>query len=202
MASASTSPEPLWTPPDAGKNAMALYRSHINRKFNLSLRDSQELHKWTVTYPHDFWTDLYSYLRITPPLPPNTTKAYDDTVPMRDIPKFFEGVKINWAENAYAKCPGLFMTALIEIREGQDIEGTHMTWRDLWEQVRQTRSALIRSGVKQGDRVASLVGTSIWAVVIFLASASMGAIFTSMAPDLGTEVRSMPSALYRTHVLT
>lgn len=69
------------------------------------------------------------------------------------------------------------------------MEGKKVTWAELWESVRLTRSALKRSGVKTGDRVAALVANSVWAIVLFLASASLGAVFTSISPDLGTEVR-------------
>jgi len=50
------------------------------------------------------------------------------------------------------------------------------------------RSASLRSGVVAGDRIAALVSNSAWTVVLFLASASMGAVFTSISPDLGSEV--------------
>jgi len=49
------------------------------------------------------------------------------------------------------------------------------------------RSASLRSGVVAGDRIAALVSNSAWTVVLFLASASMGAVFTSISPDLGSE---------------
>ncbi|KAL9064783.1 MAG: hypothetical protein Q9157_007713, partial [Trypethelium eluteriae] len=107
---------------------------------------------------------------------------------MRAIPEFFKGHTLNFAENVYARNhTRLNEIALIELREGMGLEGKKVTWAELWERVRVTRSALRRSGIKEGDRVAALVANSVWAVVLFLATGSLGAIFTSISPDLGTE---------------
>lgn len=133
---------------------------------------------------------MYSYLNLTPPLPPTITKAYDESLPLNSIPQFFAGDKINYAENAVFSNPNPDAPALNGIREGRDIyrdEPELLTWRDFREKIRRTTSALKPSGIKQGDRVAALVATSPWAIVLFHAAASMGAIFTSISPELGAE---------------
>ena len=165
---------------------MDVYRYHINKKFNVTLNNSHALHQWTVENPQEFWLDLYSYLKLTPPLPPGMTKAYDESLPMSAVPPFYEGLELNYAENALeGQDPnGL---ALIGLREAQDLDGDHVTWGELKEKVRQVSSALRRTGVRKGDVVAALVSNSIAAIVLFLASATVGAVFTSIAPDLGTE---------------
>ena len=170
---------------------MDKYRDHVNSKFSLRLRDTQELHQWTVTKPQEFWLDVYDYLELIPALPPSMTRAYDGSVPMSSNPQFYEGLNLNYAENVLSnadKVPN--NTALIGLREGQSF-GTEekLTWKELREQVRLVQSDLRRSGMKKGDRIAALVSNSIWAIVLFLASASVGAIYSSIAPDLGVEVR-------------
>lgn len=163
---------------------MSIYRRHINKKFEQNLKHTHELHKWTVTHPHEFWIDLYSYLKITPPLSAGLTKAYDDTLPMSSIPKFFAGHRLNYAENVLShKDPSA--TALIAIREGQSLDGSKWTWAGLTDRVRQLRSALLRSGVKEGDRVAAWMSNNPWTIAIFLATASMGGIFTCVSTDMG-----------------
>lgn len=183
---------PVWKPSsDSSEIPINQYRSHINRKFNLRLADSQELHKWSVTQPQDFWIDLWSYVRLIPDLPSRIVQAYDPTIPMADIPRWFEGVSINYAENVLTQSAlNDNATALIGLREGQGLEGEVWSWSDLRENVRQVRSALLRSGVRKGDRVAAVISTSVWSVALFLGAASIGAIFTSIAPDLGEEVCS------------
>ena len=177
----------LWLSPQAGKHPIDDYRRHVNHRFGLTLENSHELHRWSVTKPHDFWIDLYDYVGLVPPLPPHITCAYDDSLPLSAIPAFFEGLHLNYTENVLAgKDPTAI--ALIGLRESDYLNGEFVTWKQLEEKVRVVRSALIRSGIKEGDRVAAIVSTSVWAVVFLLASASIGAIFSSISPDMGVEV--------------
>ena len=183
-------PTPIWQP-SAPPASIPInqYRSYINKKFNLNLKNSKQLQQWSVTAPQEFWVDLWSYVGLVPDLPPGTTQAYDPGIPMSEVPRFFERAYINYAENVLTQ-PDVApdSPALISIREGQGLDGELWSWAKLREEVRKIRSALLRSGVKEGDRVAALISTSIWSVAIFLACASLGAIYTSVASDFGTEV--------------
>lgn len=183
--------EPVWRPSQRQQpTEMAKYQQHVNRKFNINLQNTHHLQKWSIDNPHDFWLDLYTYMNLTPALPPSLKTAYDDSIPMSLIPQFFPGLQINYAENMLFANPNPDAPALIAIREGQDIyreNGEVLTWGALREQVRLVASAFRNSGIKRGDRVAALVATSNWAVVLFHATASIGAIFTVISPELGFE---------------
>ncbi|TKA32545.1 hypothetical protein B0A50_01653 [Salinomyces thailandicus] len=186
----SKATEPLWLPKQAGKTPMDAYRRHVNETFRVNLRNTQDLHRWSVQHPQEFWIDLYDHLGLYPKLPSHMTKAYDDTVPMSSNPPFFPGLRMNYAENAMFANPDPEAIALVGLREGMDLsqeDGEQLTWREFREKVRVTASALRRSGIKQGDRVAALVATSVWAMILFHATASIGAIFTSISPELGLE---------------
>lgn len=166
------------------------YRQHVNQKFEKSILDTHALHRWSIEEPHDFWIDIYNYLDITPPLPTNIKKAYNDKLPLSSIPGFFANHEINYAENVMFSNTNPDAPALIGIREGSDIHEDPVelfTWGDFRERVRETASALKHSGIQKGDRVAALVATSPWAVILFHAAASIGAIFTSISPELGAE---------------
>lgn len=180
-------PEQLWVSPQAGKHPIDDYRRHINNKFALNLKDSHQLQQWSVKNPQDFWLDLYKYIGITPELPAHITRAYDDSLPLNSVPPFLEGLELNYTENVL-EGKDLDATALIGLREADPLRGEYVTWRELRERVRVVRSAMVRNGVKEGDRVGALVSTSVWAVVLLLASASIGAIFSSISPDMGVEV--------------
>ncbi|PGH09886.1 acetoacetate-CoA ligase [Polytolypa hystricis UAMH7299] len=183
---AAQQPQPLWVSPHAGKYPIDTYRHHVNSKFSLDLQDSHDLHRWSVKSPHDFWIDIYKYAGLIPELPSHITRAYDDSVLLSEVPRFFEGIRLNYAENVLeGKDPNA--VALIGLREGDGLVGEVLTWRQLSERVRVVRSALLRNGIKEGDRVAALVSTSIWAIVILLATSSIGAIFSSISPDMGVE---------------
>lgn len=180
--------KPIWTPVvPQHQIPMNIYRAHINQKFKRNLHSSQELHQWSVQNLQDFWTDLHAYTGIIPSLPATITTAFDTTVPMENVPEFFRGAVVNYAENVLTgRDPD--RTALIGIREGQGLNGEVWTWSLLCENVRKARSALLQTGVRKGDRVAAIISTSVWSVGLFLATASIGAIWTSIAPDLGEEV--------------
>jgi len=191
MANDNGGPEILWRPSQRkGRVAMDEYRQHVNQRFKQNHRDTQELQKWSAENPHDFWLDLYSYMDMVPPLPSTIRKAYDDTLPISKIPPFFEGLEMNYAENVLFANPNSDAPALIGISEGQDLyrdQGEVITWGGFRERVRQTASALKRNGINKGDRVAAVVASSNWAIILFHAAASMGAIFTSISPELGVE---------------
>lgn len=179
---------PIWTPTvPQHQIPMNIYRAHINQKFKQKLNSSQELHQWSVHNLQDFWTDLHAYTGIIPSLPATITTAFDTTVPMENVPEFFRGAMVNYAENVLTgRDPD--KTALIGIREDQGLDREVWTWSLLCENVRKARSALLQTGVQKRDRVAAIISTSVWSVGLFLATASIGAIWTSIAPDLGEEV--------------
>lgn len=183
-------PRPIWMPTEPLDGIpMNVYRTHINQKFNQRLGSSQELHQWSVENLQDFWVDLHEYTGIIPPLPTTRTTAFDPRTPMEKVPEFFPGATVNYAENVVAG-RDLNKTALIGVREGQDVSGDVWTWGQLQENVRKARSALLQHGVQEGDRVAAVISTSVWSVGLFLATASIGAVWTSIAPDLGEQVRT------------
>lgn len=154
---------PLWTPAPGRNTPMDKYRKHINKKFNQNLRDSHGLQKWSIRRRHDFWIDLWSYVGLIPELPAGITKAYDDRKSIKDVPPFFEGVRINYAENVLSdRDPNAI--ALISIREGQSLDGEKWTWAELTENVRKVRSALRRRGVKREDRVGAIMSNSNWII--------------------------------------
>lgn len=164
------------------------YRCHVNDSFNLNIKDNQGLVKWSNESPQEFWIDLYTYLKLVPSLPPSIKTAYNDKAPMSSNPPFFEGLEINYAENALFSNPNPDAIALIGLREGQSLdEAEYVSWREFRDSVRLTASALRRSGIKKGDRVGALVATSNFAMVLFHATAAIGAIFTCISPDLGLE---------------
>lgn len=183
-------PELVWQPMNVEATAMSRYRHHVNRRFNKSFRTTKDLQRWTVDEPHAFWIDVYDYLDLVPRLDAQTSKAYNDECPIREIPKFFPNARLNYAENVFHANQSPRRTALIEVREDRPIHpdtGRVITWHEFRSRVRETASALKASGIKQGDRVGAIVAVSSWAIVLFYAAASMGAVFTSISPEIGVE---------------
>ena len=99
-------------------------------------------------------------------------------------PEFFEGAKLNFAENLlYPTCnPDENSYAVIEANEGTR---SYVTWKELRERVRQCSIAMHKLGVKEGDRVAGYVANHSNALVAMLATTAIGALWTAMSPDTG-----------------
>lgn len=101
---------------------MNIYRAHINRKLAQNLTTSQDLHRWSVTNPQDFWLDLHDYTGIIPKLPSTITQAYDASLSMGKAPKFFEGAVVDYAENVLSGKP-LDKLALVGFRKWKALKG-------------------------------------------------------------------------------
>jgi len=127
-----------------------------------------------------------------------------------EVPEWFPGARLNYAENLlYRNDDCIACTAGNELGVVK-----HYTFRQLREMVREMAAAMRVNGLKVGDRVAGdnegrayrfscgclillvavVITNSITAVVVALATSSVGAIFSSSATDMGTQV-SLPMFL-------
>ena len=99
-------------------------------------------------------------------------------------PPFFQGARLNFAENLlYPHCnPDENTVAVIAASEDSR---ESVTWKELRERVRQCASALNSQGVQKGDRVAGYVANHTNALVAMLGTTSIGAIWTAISPDTG-----------------
>lgn len=106
-------------------------------------------------------------------------------MPLFPPPTFFADDYLNLAELMlrYGKDGDV---AIHFAREGTaQIE--HVTWYQLRERIRRVRDALQSSGIQAGDVVAAVISNSVDAIVICVASLSLGAVWSSSSPDLGIE---------------
>ena len=95
-------------------------------------------------------------------------------------PRWFEGLKLNYARYALSANSG--DVAVVAYGEGDRVE---LTYSELSRQVALLAAYLRDIGVQPGDRVAAYLPNSVFALVGFLASASIGAIWSSCSPDFG-----------------
>lgn len=117
---------------------------------------------------------------------------------MDSIPHWFEGTRLNFAENIlYSALPSKpsqrttehkedAKIALTEVREG-NTEVRHLSWGELRRKVAVLANALRAKGVKKGDRVAVVASTSFDTFITFMAIVSLGGLFSSSSTDMGTK---------------
>ena len=99
-------------------------------------------------------------------------------------PAFFQGARLNFAENLlYPNCnPDENSFAVIEVNESTR---NSITWRELRERVRELSVALRNLEIEVGDCVAGYVANHCNALVAMLAATSIGAIWTAISPATG-----------------
>ena len=103
---------------------------------------------------------------------------------MRTMPgaSWFPGAQLNYAEHAFR---GKDDGALAIVHASELREQAELTWGELREQVRGIAAGLRALGVERGDRVAAYMPNIPEAIAAFLATASLGAVWSSCSPDFG-----------------
>ncbi|KAF8199878.1 acetoacetyl-CoA synthetase, partial [Mycena galopus ATCC 62051] len=171
--------DPIWKPANPSWTTVERFRRLINSKHGLHLKDYHDLHKYSVE-SYDFWLDIWEFLGIVSSIPP---KKILEPGPTPEVPIWFPDARLNYAENLLVrKDDGIACTT-----GGESGVVHHYSHRQLNEMVRQMARALRLHGLQKGDRVAAVINNTITAVVICLATASIGGIYSSTATDMGTQ---------------
>jgi len=138
------------------------------------------LWQWSVAEPAEFWSSIWDYFGV---LGSRGDGPVLSGGPMPAV-TWFSGSTLNYSRNALrAASTDPDRTAII-YRSEAGHQGS-ISYCELDEQVATVRAALIALGVQRGDRVAAYLPNSPQALIGLLASASLGAIWTSCSPDFG-----------------
>ncbi|GAB3139366.1 acetoacetate--CoA ligase [Micromonospora sonneratiae] len=173
----------LWTPPAdvREKSRIGDYLSWLRRTKGLDFADYDELWQWSVTDLAGFWRSIWDYFDVQAYDQPTATLS-EATMPGT---RWFPGATLNYAEHVL-RMPGLADDAPVVIAHSQTRPSVTLTAAELRDEVRRVRAGLRRLGVGRGDRVAAYAPNIPETFVLLLATASLGAIFSSCAPEFGT----------------
>ena len=177
----------LWEPSKEFKeNAnISHYMRWMEEHKGLSFEDYQELWEWSVADPEGFWSSIWEYFDV------RASKPYSEVLGSRRMPgaEWFPGAKLNYAEhvfcNAKASNAKSDEPAIMHQSEIRDF-GT-VAWRELRDKVAALTAGLRSLGVERGDRVVAYVPSAPEALIAFLATASLGATWSSCSPDFGAD---------------
>src|ERR671916_437009 len=161
----------LWTPSDPDSTELARFMRA--RGFS----DYHELWRWSVEDLDGFWGALWDWFEMGVP--------YERVLGSREMPgaEWFPGTELSYAERLFhAARPG--EAAIVHASESQPL--TELTWDELADGVARCAAGLRRLGVRRGDRVAAYMPNVPETVIAFLACASIGAVWSSCAPEFGT----------------
>ncbi|MFF4457395.1 acetoacetate--CoA ligase [Streptomyces goshikiensis] len=184
MTSAST-PEPLWSPgPERIAAArITAFQAWAAERFDAPATGGYPaLHRWSVDELDTFWQAVAEWFDV------RFTTPYESVLADRAMPgaRWFTGATLNYAEHALraAEDPARAdEAALLHVDETH--EAVPVTWAELRRQVGALSAELRALGVRPGDRVSGYLPNIPEAVTALLASAAVGAVWTSCAPDFG-----------------
>jgi len=140
--------------------------------------DYHALWRWSVAELEQFWGSILEFFEL------RTSAPCQRVLAERAMPGavWCPGARLNYAENLLAGKPA----ARLAIQHASELrELDSLTWGELRDQVARCASALRALGVEPGDRVAAYMPNLPETVVAFLASASIGAVWSSCSPDFG-----------------
>ena len=138
----------------------------------------RRLWEWSVGDVEAFWATIWDYFEVSADGDRSTVLA------SADMPgaKWFPQTHLNYAEHIFQeKDPAAL--AIQHKAEGGELG--HITWGELQDRVAAFAAGLRSLGIDRGDRVAAYLPNSPAAIIGFLASASIGAVWSSCSPDFG-----------------
>ncbi|KAK3047969.1 hypothetical protein LTR09_010644 [Extremus antarcticus] len=174
--------QPLWRHPDPKSTKLWDFLQTVNKKHHKNFETYNDLYEWSITNVSASWGEMWDYVGIRHSQP--YTSVVTDENTMFPRPAWFEGAKLNFAENL------LFPTQEVGEDDLAVIAATEatreeVTRKELRERVRGCQGGMKAIGLKEGDRVAGYVANHTNALVAMLAATSLGAIWTAVSPDTG-----------------
>jgi acetoacetyl-CoA synthetase len=189
--SSAPSPIPLWEPnsADIERAEMTHFMRWVAERRGHEFDDYEDLWRWSVEELEEFWADIWEFFGV------RSSKAYEQPLAERKMPgaRWFEGSELNYAENMLSDQShagerhgsGRDPDAVAVLHCSELRELGELTWGELSEQVAQAAAGLRALGVARGDRVVAYMPNIPETLIAFLATASIGAIWSSAAPEFG-----------------
>jgi acetoacetyl-CoA synthetase len=172
----------LWAPTDKQREAARLtaFAADVRAHHGVEVGDYAALWRWSVESVEDFWTSVWRFFEVAP------ATSYDAVLASSEMPgaRWFPGARLSFAEHVLRCADGRGgQPALVAVAE--DGTSYDVSWDELVRQVGAAATGLRRLGVGPGDRVVAYLPNVPQAVVAFLAVASIGAVWSACAPDIG-----------------
>jgi acetoacetyl-CoA synthetase len=170
------SDKPLWapTPAQVAQTNLAAFMVRAG-----GLKSFDELHRWSIEHGEDFWSLVWDWCEV------RGSRAGPVLVDGDRMPgaRWFPEARLNFAENLLREDG----SGDAIVFWGEDRVKRRLSHRDLRELVSRIAQALKAAGVVKGDRVAGYLPNMPEAIAAMLATASLGAIWSSCSPDFGIQ---------------
>ena len=158
------------------------YRDWLNETRGLALEDYADVWQWSVDELEEFWASIWEFFEV------DASEPYERVLTTREMPgaRWFAGARLSYAEHVFrGRADGD-----VAIRHASELRPLgEWTWAELRARAGAIAGALREAGVGAGDRVAAYLPNIPETVAAFLGCASIGATWSSCAPEFG--VRSV-----------
>ena len=170
----------LWEPSAARiqRSQLSQFWQQLDREQQRQFDNYADLHRWSVESPEAFWQSVWDFCDIRASQTSDQVLVDGNQFPGA---RWFPDARLNFAENLLRNRSD--KTALISRLENGRREA--ISYAGLYQQVSQLAQALRNAGVGRGDRVAGFMPNISETVIAMLASASIGAVWSSCSPDFG-----------------
>lgn len=174
--------QPLWAPSAEriAATRMDAFRRFVNQRHALQLADYPALHAWSVAQREAFWQAIVDFFEVRFTQQPEAVLREGPAMPSAH---WFPGATLNFAEHLLRRRDE--HPALVAI--GEDGTREQLSYAELAAHVTGLQQSLQAAGVGIGDRVAAFMPNTWQTVVGMLATASLGATWSSCSPDFGTQ---------------
>jgi acetoacetyl-CoA synthetase len=160
-----------------------LYQQWLAEHRGLRFDDYGALWRWSITDLDGFWQSIWDYFELQSPTPHTAVLAKNV---MPGAP-WFPGARMNYAQQVFRHVRPAheagFAAVVSRNEKGRHVE---LSWPELRRQVASLAQHLQAQGVQPGDRVAAYLPNIPEAMVAFLATVSIGGVWSICAPDMGT----------------
>ena len=139
----------------------------------------EELWRWSVDDLEGFWGSIWDFFGV------RADGDRSQVLTTREMPgaRWFPDTRLNYAEHVFAGKDDTAEVAILHASELRELD--ELSWGELRAQVAAVAAGLGELGVERGDRVVAYLPNIPEAIVAFLATASIGAIWSSCSPDFG-----------------
>ena len=175
----SSRPQILWEPKLGAPTNLSAFIEYCAATTGLTFDHYDRFWEWSIGEGLEkFWELLWEWCEI------DSSEPYSEVLNTRTMPgaKWFVGSKLNYANHALRRLSD-DREAIVGISQSRGRQS--LTGAELRSEIRRVRNGLMSLGVEKGDRVAGYLPNIGEAIVAFLATASLGAIWTSCAPEFG-----------------
>ena len=171
--------KPLWIPSDNSIENSCIYKFilRINDLYSLNLKSYSDLYNWSIDNVECFWKEFWKFSDILYSNKYSRVLSYTDMLNA----KWFENSKLNYAENLLKRRDDGVSIYFF----GEDEVELKLSFNELYLKVAKLAFSFRKMGLTKGDRVAAIMPNIPETVIAMLATASVGAIWSSCSPDFG-----------------